>query len=230
MAETYLPIGDSELVVWFGNFQSKLSGYASTLGVAASEVSAVGADYDQFVYTVNQVEVFKIKTRERVAYKDTLKDGPLGAPAAPAPALPTFGAEPAPVPPGIVPRLRALVQRIKNHPNFSEAMGRDLGILAPAPPPPGVPKPTVRNARPLPMGQIEVVYSKGKFTGVLIESRRAGENAWSRLDKSFRSPFTDERALLTANQPELRDYRLRYLDGDQPAGDYSDVVTVTASP
>jgi hypothetical protein len=42
-----------------------------------------------------------------------------------------------------------------------------------------------------------------------------------------RSPFVDARPPLAAGQPEMRRYRLRYVDHDEPVGDYSDVIVVT---
>lgn len=36
--------------------------------------------------------------------------------------------------------------------------------------------------------------------------------------------------LLAVGVPELRRYRLRYVETDDPIGDYSDVITVTTVP
>ena len=84
--------------------------------------------------------------------------------------------------------------------------------------------------RALPGGQAELVYSKGKASGALIETQRADETEWSKLDKVIGRTLTDERPLLEPNRPEIRRYRGRLLFGDDPTGDYSDVVTVTVAP
>ena len=56
-----------------------------------------------------------------------------------------------------------------------------------------------------------------------------GETAWTLLGQDNFSPYLDGRALLVAGQPEERRYRLRYLDGDELVGEYSDVMAVTVS-
>jgi hypothetical protein len=40
----------------------------------------------------------------------------------------------------------------------------------------------------------------------------------------------DERPLLVAGQPEVREYRMRFWDKGTPNGDWTDVVKVTVSP
>ena len=40
----------------------------------------------------------------------------------------------------------------------------------------------------------------------------------------------DERPLLAAGTPEVREYRMRFWDKGTPNGDWTDVVKVTVSP
>jgi len=40
----------------------------------------------------------------------------------------------------------------------------------------------------------------------------------------------DERPLLVAGQPEVREYRLQYYDDAGPAGDFTPVQSVTVTP
>ncbi len=44
------------------------------------------------------------------------------------------------------------------------------------------------------------------------------------------SPYMDERPLLVAATPEVREYRMRFWDKGTPNGDWTDVVKVTVSP
>lgn len=73
-------------------------------------------------------------------------------------------------------------------------------------------------------------WVKGKFDGVIIESQRADETAWTRLDRDFRSPFEDERPPLQTSKPEERRYRLRYFVDDESIGEWSDVLVVITNP
>jgi hypothetical protein len=65
--------------------------------------------------------------------------------------------------------------------------------------------------------------------GVYIESRR-GTGDWEFLGIDTESPYKDERALLVATQPEIREYRMRFWDKGTPNGGWTDVVKVTVSP
>ena len=229
MAETFLPRDDAGLVLWYNNFQLKFATYALTVGFVAADVTAVQADYTMLNYIVNLATVFKEEAKERNSYKDTFRDGPLGVTAPATPTIPTVtvpGTIPAP---GIVPRLRAIIQRIKAHPNYTNAMGVDLGIVAPVSTPTGTPKPTA-TAEAQPGSQILIKWVKGAFDGVQIESQRASETTWTLIGTDTSSPYLDSRAPLAAGQPEIRRYRLRYFKGDVPTGDYSDILTITTTP
>ncbi|MBI5705948.1 MAG: hypothetical protein HZC36_03040 [Armatimonadetes bacterium] len=65
---------------------------------------------------------------------------------------------------------------------------------------------------------------------VIISSHRAAEVTWTLLATDRFSPYPDARAPLVAGQPEVRRYRIRYLDGDDPVGNYSAVASVTTVP
>ncbi len=180
-------------------------------------------------YVVNLAAVFKEEAKERNQYKDTFRDGPLGIATPATPTIPTI-APPATIPaPGIVPRVRAIIQRIKSHPNYTEAMGQDMGIVAPSSAPTGTPKPTA-TADAQPDSHILIKWVKGAFDGVQIESQRAGETTWTLIGMDTSSPYLDSRAPLIAGQPEVRRYRLRYFQSDVPTGDYSDIIVITTTP
>ena len=161
------------------------------------------------------------------AFKKLMADGGAGNGAVPG--FPVLPAPPAAVMPGIVKRLRALVKRIKSAEGYTVAIGRDLRIIAPVAATPTVaPKPKFK-AVAQPNSMVRLAWTKGKFSGVVVESRRHGGN-WEEIGRDNFSPYDDTRPPLTAGQPEVREYRLRYLQKDQPVGDYSDTITVTTTP
>ena len=139
--------------------------------------------------------------------------------------MPTL-APPAVVTPGLIGRMRALVRRIKAHPNYTEVIGDDLGIVVSQQAGPTVVKPAGK-AQALPAHKVRISFVKHGHEGVDIESRRGAETAWSYLAFDGYSPYFDNRPPLVADQPEERRYRLRYRDKDQPVGEYSDVYVVT---
>lgn len=102
--------------------------------------------------------------------------------------------------------------------------------MAPFPPDqPADPKPTA-SARPLPNSQVETTWTKAGFTGVIVESQRGTETGWTVLAQDFYSPYVDTRPPLVSGAPEVRKYRLRYLQGDSPVGSYSDIIVVATTP
>lgn len=224
-----LPAADADLVVWFNNFQLKFATYALSVGFVAADVTAVQTDYQMLAYTVNLADVFKAESKERVQYKDTFRDGPLGIATPATPTTPTIAPPGTIPPPGIVPRVRATIQRIKAHPNYTQAMGQDMGIVAPTSTPTGTPKPTA-TAEAQPGSQVLLKWKKGGFDGVIIESQRGTETGWTQIGVDTSSPYLDSRPPLVVGQPEVRKYRLRYFKNDANVGDYSDIITVTTAP
>ncbi|MFH0983065.1 MAG: hypothetical protein V2A79_16220 [Planctomycetota bacterium] len=63
-----------------------------------------------------------------------------------------------------------------------------------------------------------------------IQSQRGAEPDFSLLALDTNAPYLDARAPLAPDQPEVGQYRARYRDDDQPVGDWSDIVQVTAQP
>lgn len=67
------------------------------------------------------------------------------------------------------------------------------------------------------------------WDAVEIEGRR-GPGGWELLAVCLKRKFTDTRPPLVAGQPEVRDYRCRFREGDETQELYSDVVRVTTKP
>ena len=223
------PNPDQSFVQLLQTLDAKLPGYAVTLTIPAGDLTQLHQDRLWFEFAVLQVDLFKSEYAERTEYKNLLRKGPVGAPTNGWPSLDSIIFPPnVPPAPGIEPRTRALIRRIKAHHNYTEAIGQDLTIIVSTPAPPEVIKPTVR-AVALPNCCSKLTYPKGPFDGVLAQSLR-GEGAWETIGVKMRATFTDDRPPATAGQPEIRQYRLRYMQGDTPVGEWSDVVSVTLAP
>jgi hypothetical protein len=229
-----IPRTDNELMVWLNNFSSAFASHAAALGFTDADVNSVKADAAMLNYLVGDlVPTYKSALQARTSYKTLIMSGPSGATGGDPPPLPVTATPPAPVAPGIVPRLRLLVQRIQVAPGYTEAIGLDLGVAAGNG---GAPDPSDASAKPtakataLAGGQVQIDFSKGRFDGVLIEGRRAGEANWASLGTDNFSPFVDTRPPVEAGKPEVREYRLRYLRLDEPAGEWSDILSVSTKP
>ena len=223
----WLPYREDELLPWFNNFNTKLPGYAVTLDLNPGDLTAVADDTAMVTFAVNGVAIFKAEQREWVDFKNLELYGPFGGPTPGLPTVPAI-APPTLVAPGIIRRTRDLVLRIKAHPNYTEVIGEDLGIIGAEQTEADQIKPD-GTAEALPNHEVRITFVKGAHDGVDVESQRAAETAWTHLAFDGFSPYVDNRPPLSPGQPEERRYRLRYRDNDVPVGEYSDVYVVTTS-
>jgi hypothetical protein len=226
----YLPKGDEDFAVWLNNFQDKFGGYATSFGFVAADATAVTADYTMFRYLQDTLSGLRPAAQALTAYRDAVRAGPAGAVVGDPPIPGPFVPPPTDVTAGIEARVRQIVQRIKSHPGYTTAIGEDLGIIAPAPSTGAIPPKPQGTATAQPDSEVRISFVKRTFTGVQVESQRAAETAWTVLGVDLQSPYLDARPPLAAGQPEVRKYRLRYLQNDAVVGDYSDVMTVTTQP
>jgi hypothetical protein len=229
-----IPRTDTELIVWLNNFSTAFATHAAALGFTTAEVNSVNADAAMVSFLVGDfLPTYKSALRAGSNYKDRIISGPLGTPATPPPPAPTTATPPATVPPGIVARLRNLVQRIQLASAYTEEIGLALGITGTGgggpSAPTSAPKPTLKLGATSP-GVVQLDFSKERFDGVIVESRRPGEEDWQQLGIDNYSPFIDDRPPLEAGKPERREYRVRYILRDQATGEWSDIVTATFVP
>jgi hypothetical protein len=228
-----IPRTDNELMVWLNNFSTAFATHATALGFTEADVSAVAADAAMLNFLVGDlVPTYKAALQARTSYKNLIVSGPVGSPGGGLPPAPATATAPALVQPGVIPRLRQLVQRIQAAPGYTEAIGMNLGIVGPPPPAPipaALAKPTAR-ATAIPGSEVQVGFNKGDFDGVLVEGRRTGETTWTQLGTDYFSPYSDMRPPLEAGKPETREYRLRYLLRDEPVGEWSDIVAAVTKP
>lgn len=121
--------------------------------------------------------------------------------------------------------LRKDVVRIKAHKNYTDATGKELGIIGTT---------TAFDATgykpPLSAevtgGVVRIRFQKNGVDGVNIYHRRKGEAAWRFLARDTRSPYDDHIKLVNPSQPEHWEYRVYGVLNDTEIGQPSDVVEV----
>jgi hypothetical protein len=228
-----IPRTEPELVIWLKNFAQTFATHAPTLGFTAAEVASVQADAAMLDYLVSDsIPTYKANLDARYSYKNLIKNGPMGAPGGNPPPDPPKATAPATVQPGVLPRLRQLINRIKNAPAYTEDIGDDLGITGTDEgnaADPNTAKPTAK-VTVLPGSQVRIDFVKSGYDGVWIESRRKNEADWSFLAIDLHSPYLDARPPMQPGTPEQREYRLRFYDNDAPTGQWSDIIVVTTMP
>lgn len=228
MAGSPVPNAESELVPWLTNFIPKYQNYAATLGMDPAAVIATVADANYMIYLINERVPSERQTlAATVEFKNFMATGDASSPLpATLPGTVPPPAYPAAILPGAMTRLRKLVQNIKTRPGYTDTIGQDLGIISTGGgESPAAPTLTLTNAT---AGSVTLGWNKSGWTGVKMQGRTEG-GGWTDLGVDLYSPFADTRPLATPGQPETREYRACYIDGDTPLAGYSQVVEVTVA-
>ena len=225
-----IPKNEGSQPVWLENFAAKIPLQGPNVGLLATEITSAVNDcnYLKAIY-LQVLKQLRTSTQTMTSYKNLIKNGT--GTGMPFPSLPVFGALPTAVLPGVIARLRALIARIMNHPAYTVAIGIDLGIDGTSSPAPTEPSaPPVFHVTDTNAGNVTLPWEKDGWTGVKVQSRHPTDATWTDLGTDLFSPFVDTRPLAVANQPEIREYRMIYLDGDATTGDWSMSLSVNVNP
>ena len=222
---SYLPVTDSDRSAWLKNFAGKLPLYATSLGLAATDTTAVAADSAMFVYALDQVESFKKETAKRVAYKNQLADGEIGSNLGTFPVTGASAAAPTVVPAGVFKRTGKLVQRIKNHPNYTPAIGQDLGIES---------HDTI-NALDFGKPELKVTFDaghpvlkwkKGNMSAIDLFVDRGDGKGFAFLATATVPHYTDTFDLPLGTNSAQWIYKAIYKSGNDQSGEFSNPVSI----
>ncbi|TLD70201.1 hypothetical protein FEM03_13505 [Phragmitibacter flavus] len=232
MASSPVPQADTQLLPWLQNFTLKLTTHAGVLGFDTGAVTKAQEDCQALIYLINTyIPLLKNGLEEAYGYKDMIKNGS-GSTLSALPSATAIPAAPTMPLPGALPRLRKLVQTIKNHPSYTTAIGQDLNIIVTgdsAVSIASIEAPTLVLQKST-VGSVTWRWNKDGWTGILVQSRKPGEVAWTQLGQDLFSPYVDTRPLTTPDIPEVREYRACYLDKEQPTQQWSDVLIITVQP
>ena len=77
---------------------------------------------------------------------------------------------------------------------------------------------------------MQIGWDKSISDGVNIYSKRGDEADFTLLHRDNESPYTDDRPLLVAGKPELREYKAVFVVGDIEVSQFSDEITVNCAP
>jgi len=214
------------MLIQHNEFTQKLAGYTATFSLTAGQILQNSQDNLWLNRTLTNVAVYKDEANEWVAFKDILFYSAQGVPNPGEPTNPVMAIAPLGLLTGIIPRWQNLVEYIKGHFNYTEAIGQDLGIVGTTDI--GAPKPEL-TARDLGFGQAEVDSTKDIYDGVDLYGQVGNEMVWTYLGRDNFPPYVDNRALKVPGQPEERRYRAKFVKNDVQVGDWSDTVAVTVT-
>jgi hypothetical protein len=228
---TWIPVRESDRLVWLQNFNLKIGLYVGTASITAGDVTLVGNWLATYLWIINRAEQIRTVSQDLTTWKSIFADGPEGAALGAFPTAPVYPATPPLFTPtaGMFLQLVRMAERIRNSAGYTQAIGEDLGIVPPGGGGGPLPDPVIELIA-LPNSEVRVNWVKGRADSIIIESQRAGETTWTLLGTDSSSPYLDSRAPLVAGQPEVRRYRVRYVVNDEPVGNYSAVASVTTVP
>ena len=207
-------------------FTMKLPTYAATFGLTAPQTTAARTDYLWSQYACDFARMLETEWGSAVDWKKQLNSGEPGT----TQPVPTIGTEVQPpagaaVADDILGRWRTLVDYLKNHMNYTPAIGADLGIEATEEPVQQM-KPTFKLTAQ-PGGVVTLKVKKDGHQAAAVYCQRGANPIPEKLGTYSMASITDGRANLVAGTPEKRTYTARYVDGDVEVGELSDACSIS---
>jgi hypothetical protein len=228
MKTHYIPTTDEGKALWLNNFAAKLQEVSARYMITDQErqdAQQAAFYFESVVKFKNQFAAFQ---KSFTAFKNALRDGVnKGQPTPAMPEIPTFVGLPSSIPAfDIFGRMSSIAQRIKNHYQYTEADGKNLGLI-------DTDVLKTENNKLVPLisivisagGHPEVVWKKNGMTALELMVSRDGGTTWGWLAIDTIPNYTDEYPLPV--QPEVWQYKAIYRLGDSHAGQWSDVASVT---
>ena len=230
MKTRYLPKDDPGKAKWLKQFASKIPTYASALGITPAEQTSIENDSAMYDYIVTTMHpAYKSRVQDITSFKNIMRDGPLGTPSPSIPAPLSLPAAPTAVEPGIFRRVAKFVQRLKNHPNYTKNMGKDLGII-------GEElsfnkselKPKLKGA--LDANRPKIIWKKGRFADSIdLYVDRQLNNNYEYLANDTRKDYIDDYPMPPDVASVVYRYKGIYRIGDEQVGQFSDPITITVT-
>ena len=212
------------------NFLAKAPDYTVTIPVITpARIAKTQAFYDASIILAAALGNFRTYVQNLSALRNRLQFGPGGPPDVNWTAAPALTPLATALPANQIALLNDWIAQIKRDEGYTTAAGEDLGIEKPQEEEPDLNTvtPELSNPRGLPGGHAQFDWVKGMFDAVLVEGQRGAATTWEPLGRDQFSPFDDVRPLLVPGQSETRRYRVRYVLGDTPVGQWSAVIEIT---
>lgn len=231
MSNPYLPADDFGKLGFMHNYASKLPTYAALFGISASALQQVIDDATNFDLGLKAVSAFQSFSKTVVSFKNFLRDGTTNATEIvnppEEPAMPAFTAT---VMGNIFGRWAKQIQTIKAHPNFTETIGKDLGIIGTDRPPvdPTTIKPVLGHT--ILAGKPNISWKKQGHQGVHIYIDRSDGKGYGAMPFTDTKPdFLDEYPLPASGQTAIWKYKAIYIEDDVEIGNMSNELVVNVA-
>jgi hypothetical protein len=220
MSKSYFPTDRAGQIDWHNNLAKEFPKVGEKLGFSQAEIANAVNDSKYAAYILKTLGL-EIESDPGHAAHAVLEGQSSGDYVD----LPSEGA-PTAVRPGIDTRRQARAERIKSHPNYTEAIGKQLRIVPGAKLDPKRYKAEL--GQPRRTGNfVTIPFRKagGEVNGINLYRQCKGEKTPQRIGFFFRTPAIDT----TARPSEECSYTARAVINDKEIGQPSDAVSVTVS-
>ena len=215
-------------LVLIQNFQSKIAGYATVLGLSPAQLTAAQAICDAFVGTFNVTEQCRQTMLAMTQWRDQVFNGsPMGNPAPAAPVFPVVGT--VDYQRGIIRQFTELRDLIVALPGYNVTIGEDLGLVGAVitPPAPVNVKPVFKDVRTVGY----TVSLTGSMQGMDALRVEYAPNGGSFAPVAFltNTPGSFQITPANPNQPEAGRIRAVFIRKNAEYGNFSADYPVTVS-
>ncbi|MEI6268323.1 MAG: hypothetical protein WCP01_05535 [Methylococcaceae bacterium] len=220
-----IPRDDTSKLVLLQQLNAQLPNYASALDITESDLAQLKVGLDWFDYSLKAQDTTQNYSHALVALKNTLRDGPKSS-AINLPAPPVFPIMPASEPyADIFGFLGALITRIKNHKNYTDAIGKALKIIATQSP--GIDFASLQPALSVDFqGGHPVLHWKNNSTDAIELEADHGTGTFSLMTIQQTPGYQDNTPLPPSGTAVLWKYRAIYRIRDAQIGHWSQVLEV----
>jgi hypothetical protein len=201
----FIPRSDAQFIIWHNQFREALASVGASVGVTAADLQAVSSDNTALTAAVGRAASASAAALQANNQKTVTRST-------------------------VEANVRFLARQIKAQKGYSTALGQQLGLE-------GVSATIdLSAARPRltataqPHGVVELQFNKSQSDGVNLYASREGDAGFVFLARDTASPYVDNRPLLVAGKPEVRQYKAIYVVNDAEIGQSSAEVTVTVAP
>lgn len=196
----FIPRRDGDLVTWLKNVSAKLDLYSKSLEMTDAQVKIEQKRCDNIITAIQLNEKKRAEYQATVTQTDAIKEHELSA-------------------------LRALVRRIKASTIYTDAVGKDFGVVGTS-----EHLSQVQN-RPefkteVHSGFVRVKFVKGNLDGVNIYRRMQGETNWTFLARDTHSPYDDHTPVKQTGTAETREYSVHGVIKDEEVGERSAILSL----
>ncbi len=227
-SQTYIESEDVKFSEQLIKFYSRLGAYASILGVTSAEETSAKNDALFFQYIINWMGVNRDFSSGSTTYKDLARHGNgtevMGdVPTTPVPAVP-----PTLVDANIQKRFSDLVARIKKSPNYTTAIGDDLGITTANSsfvPSDGKPDLSIKLGDG---GFPQIKFTLSQYDGIQL-LKDNGTSGFTLLNVVLHPTYADKSGMPGPGKTAIFSYKAIYLYKGEVVGQWSDVVSITVT-